>query len=286
MVIQLNQEKIVNIAIKSMLYEVTVNPKPGLVDPVRSGAHPDMDVFDFIDSALCLRPYFARCFSIGTTYNEQDLRGLFRDIRGYGIDAEKKMLTTTKGINTHKGAIFSLGILVTAVGYQSQQTNFLIDQLPVIISGMVEGLIGHDFVDVYSKKSSEMTAGEKQFVMYGIRGIRGQAVSGYPAVFKYGFPYLCQTTGTRNQRLLDTFMKIVSCTQDSNLIKRAGSVDIVDWVQSQAVEFLKLGGSKTKEGMKKLVELDCLFTKKKLSLGGCADMLILTIFLGLLTEYL
>lgn len=283
---RLEQEKVENDAIRAMLYEVSVNPKPGLVDPVRSGAHPDMDVFNFIDSALSLRPYFRKCFSSGVAFDGKDLRDLFDSIRADGIVAEKTMLAATKGLNTHKGAIFSLGILVTALGYQNQTRGLVVDELPAIVSSMLAGLLQDDFAGVQSKAPDRLTAGEKQFIKYGITGIRGQAAAGYPAVFKNGLPYLCQTTGTRNQRLLDTFMKIISCTQDSNLIKRAGNIEIVKQVQLQAVKFLKAGGSKTKAGMTLIREMDQFFTENHLSLGGSADMLILTIFLALLTENL
>ena len=286
MATQQSKEIVVNDAVRALLYEVTVNPKPGLVDPTRSGAHPDMDAFDFIDSALCLQPYFEKCFAAGAEFHEEDLRHLFSIIRGYGIVAEKEMFKTTSGLNTHKGAIFSLGILVTAVGYQQGHGEFLAQELPAIVQKMLVGMVEHDFANTSLKKEQELTAGERQFVKYGITGIRGEAAAGFPAVFEYGFPYLCETKGIRNERLVDTFMKIVSCTQDSNLIKRAGSLDIVAWAQRQAAEFLELGGSSTRNGSKKIRELDEIFTTKKLSLGGSADLLILTIFLGLLTSKL
>jgi Triphosphoribosyl-dephospho-CoA synthetase len=100
------KDALVGDALRALLYEVSVNPKPGLVDPVSSGPHPDMDVFTFIDSSMSLRRYFSRCVEQGTTFQGDDLRALFLAIRPAGVEAEKAMFEATKGVNTHKGAIF------------------------------------------------------------------------------------------------------------------------------------------------------------------------------------
>ncbi|MGO3462939.1 MAG: triphosphoribosyl-dephospho-CoA synthase, partial [Lactiplantibacillus plantarum] len=94
---------IVNHALRALLYEVTVNPKPGLVDPLSAGPHPDMNAFMFIDSALSLAPYFNACAAAGVAYTAVDLTGLFKQIRGIGVQAEQTMFAATKGVNTHKG---------------------------------------------------------------------------------------------------------------------------------------------------------------------------------------
>jgi len=104
---------IVNHALRALLYEVTVNPKPGLVDPLSAGPHPDMNAFMFIDSALSLAPYFNACAAAGVAYTAVDLTGLFKQIRGIGVQAEQTMFAATKGVNTHKGAVFSLGGVLT-----------------------------------------------------------------------------------------------------------------------------------------------------------------------------
>ena len=92
-----------SLAMKSMIYEVAVSPKPGLVDRFNSGAHKDMDFFTFIDSSMIFMDYFYKCTMTGIEFKEEDYSLLLKSIRPLGIEAEKKMFAATNGINTHKG---------------------------------------------------------------------------------------------------------------------------------------------------------------------------------------
>ncbi|MFC6259437.1 triphosphoribosyl-dephospho-CoA synthase CitG [Levilactobacillus fujinensis] len=264
-------------ALRALLYEVSVTPKPGLVDPASQGPHPDMTVFTFIDSALSLQPYFMQCVAAGTAFAGSDLTDLFSQIRPLGVDAERAMRTATNTVNTHKGAIFSLGILVTASAYAAQADL----ELRATVKAMLYGLTAHDFDGLTDKSADQLTAGEKLYLRDGITGIRGEAEAGYPTVFDMALPALRRSTGTLNQRLLDTLLTIVANSTDTNLVKRAGSADIVPWAHQQAQDYLALGGSKTTAGWAKLVALNQVFERDNLSLGGSADLLILTVFLGL-----
>lgn len=264
-------------AVRAMLYEVSVTPKPGLVDPASQGPHPDMTVFTFIDSALSLQVYFEQCVSAGLTFAGGELTELFQQIRPLGVRAEQAMRTATNDVNTHKGAIFSLGILVTASAYADKHGL----QLQTTIQTMLRGLTAHDFDGLADKSRDQLTAGEKLYLRDGITGIRGEAEAGYPTIFNIALPALRQSTGTLNQRLLDTLLTIVANTIDTNLVKRAGKAEIVPWAHAQARTYLADGGSKTKAGWDKLLELNRVFERDNLSLGGSADLLILTTFLGL-----
>lgn len=279
--------KITENALKALLYEVSVTPKPGLVDPHGHGAHPDMTVFTFIDSSISLQSYFYQCVQVGLKFKNNDLKQLFKTIRPLGIRAEKDMFLATKGVNTHKGAIFSLGVLTTATSYLLNHTKGDLtvdsnDELIVIIKEMLSGLVDRDFDQIKHKSLEDLTAGEQQFLKYGKTGIRGEAQAGFPIVFDYAFPFLKKSKGTVNQRLLDTLMTIVSYSDDSNLIKRSGTANILNWTHNQIDRYFELGGSNTNRGMQFLNQLDESFTKDNLSLGGSADLLILTIFLGLM----
>lgn len=269
---------IVNHALRALLYEVTVNPKPGLVDPLSAGPHPDMNAFMFIDSALSLEPYFKACASAGATYTADDLTGLFQKIRSVGVEAERTMFAATNGVNTHKGAVFSLGILVTAAAYHAQRPA---QTLTAIVQAMLKGLTVNDFSGLDTKDPATLTAGEREYLTYGIKGIRGEAEAGYPTVMTVALPALQRSHGTINQRLLDTLMAIVQATVDTNLVKRARDPHVVDWVHEQAQRYFELGGSRTEAGMAFLRELNQIFVTRHYSLGGSADLLILTIFLGL-----
>lgn len=273
---------VVQNAVKSMLYEVTVTPKPGLVDPQSSGPHPDMDAFNFIDSALSLESYFNSSFVAGWHFEGNDYQTLFNQIRELGIKAEKTMFSATNGINTHKGAVFSLGVVVAASAVNLSGGAFDTKKISKYVKLMLQGLVEKDFKDVKSKELLDLTAGEKQYLLYGETGIRGEAEQGYPTVMEHALPFLVQSRGTTNQRLLDTLMTIVASSSDSNLIKRAGNRKVIDWAHQQAQEFLDLGGSLTESGMAKLLELNQIFYDRNLSLGGSADLLIVTIFFGLM----
>lgn len=94
-------------------------------------------------------------------------------------------------------------------------------------------------------------------------------------------PFLAKSTGELNTRLLDTLMKIVRQIEDSNLIKRAGNIQVVEWSHEQAEKYLDLGGYGTAAGKEFMQELNRIFKEKNYSLGGSADILIITIFMAL-----
>lgn len=267
----MSPQEIAQNAEKALLYEVVTNPKPGLVDPTDRGPHPDMDVYLFIDSSLSLREYFKQAAEIGANFTDKDLRKMFRQLRQAGIQAEKTMFEATNKINTHKGAIFSLGLFVCASAYceHYQEDEF------AVIQKMTQGLVQHDL----GQKSD--TAGERQFLKYGKGGVRAEAEAGYPLIKNVALPFLEKSHGDLNTRLLDTLMKIVSQVEDSNLIKRTGNIDVIDWAHKQAEEYLTAGGYRTIAGKKILLELNKEFKEKNYSLGGSADLLIVTIFMAL-----
>ena len=264
-------------ALKALLYEVVTLPKPGLVDPSDIGPHPDMDVYLFISSSLSLREYFEQAEEIGRTH-DTDLKGIFEELREKGRVAEKTMFNATNGVNTHKGAIFSLGIFVCAESYAktNQKNTFS------VIRQMCKDLVKDDL----QKNNQNQTAGERQFIQYGQGGARQVAQDGYPIVEKIALPFLKNSRGTTDERLLDTLMKIATVAQDSNLIKRAGNIQVIDWLHQSAERYLQLGGAKTTAGMDYLKDLNRIFKDKNYSLGGCADLLIVTIFMALERGYL
>lgn len=265
-------QEIAQNAEKALLYEVVTNPKPGLVDPADRGPHPDMDVYLFIDSSLSLGEYFKQAAEIGHDFTGVDLRKMFAKLRQAGIQAEKAMFKATEKVNTHKGAVFSLGLFVCASAYCQHHREM--DEFEVI-QKMTRGLVKHDL------GQRNETAGEQQFLKYGKGGVRAEAEAGYPLIREVSLPFLEKSTGELNTRLLDTLMKIVSQIEDSNLIKRAGNIQVIEWAHSQAEKYLALGGYGTAAGQKFMLELNRTFKEKNYSLGGSADLLIITIFMAL-----
>lgn len=260
-------------ALKALLYEVNVQPKPGLVDPVDHSTHLDMDVFTFIDSAVALQPYFEKFVQAGIDFDGENLTALFKLIRPIGIEAEKAMFEATGGTNTHKGAIFSLGILLAASGYDA-------DNIRLVVEKMLRGLTEHDFKDLDHKKN--LTNGERMYLQYGITGIRGEAEKGYPIVFEKSLPFLKARFGNDfGTVLLDTLMVIVSESYDSNVVKR-GNLDSLENIQKYAEDILEAGGCSHPEGREILDDMNSYCNENNLSLGGSADLLIITIYLFLI----
>ena len=101
---------------RALLYEVCTTPKPGLVDRHNNGSHKDMDVFTFLDSTAALLPYLERAAAIGQETAHRMPEETFERLREAGLGAERTMLRATGGVNTHKGAIFSLGCVLGACG--------------------------------------------------------------------------------------------------------------------------------------------------------------------------
>ncbi len=235
--------QLVSTALAAMLYEVSVNPKPGLVDPVDAGPHPDMNVFMFIDSAVSLRRYFDECVAAGEQFTGglTALPDLFQTIRPAGIEAEKDMFGATHGVNTHKGAIFSLGIMLTAAAFQDRHPKVVPTGnagLMQVIQKMLAALIDHDLANGDMHDVRNLTAGEYQYVKYGFLGIRGEAAAGFPVVMNHAYPFLARRTGSINERLLDTLLHILLYADDSNLIKRSGNPDILLRVRQWVTRFL------------------------------------------------
>jgi triphosphoribosyl-dephospho-CoA synthase len=178
-------------ALKSLLFEVSATPKPGLVDRNDNGAHSDMDFFSFLSSSAALAPYFIECARAGAGFEGEDLCELFRRLRHLGMAAEKDMLVATGNVNTQKGLIFSLGIICAAsalcwkgTGTANLDTDEICERISLMTRGICERELGS------SKKTINLTNGEKVFKKYGVKGVRGEAEAGFPTVRKHALPVM------------------------------------------------------------------------------------------------
>jgi len=97
-------------AVGALLAELETWPKPGLVSHVDSGSHADMDASTFKASAIAIAPFFGHLAVAGAAGSDMD------GLREIGVEAERAMLAATGGVNTHRGAIFGLGLLCAAAG--------------------------------------------------------------------------------------------------------------------------------------------------------------------------
>lgn len=280
---------------QSVLYEAVLYPKPGLVDPTDNGAHMDMDIFTFMDSSGGLYEGFYQYAKAGITW-EGVPKQLFEHLRAIGIELEKQMLRETKGINTHKGIIFSMGIFLAATGIFLQNYIKLKDEFPIlteeetdkiiqIIKEMTYNLVSGDFRDLHKKK--KLTNGEKLFLEHGFTGIRGEAEEGYPCIHKISLPLVRMQNKENplNIRLLEILFTLMESIEDSNVVHRGG-IEALQFVKERASEFMSNGGMHQINAIQKIEEMNRLFISKNISPGGSADLLIITVFLGKLEKLL
>lgn len=274
------------LAVKSLLYEVTASPKPGLVDRNNSGAHKDMDFFTFIDSSVALAEYFNQCCEIGFSFDKEDKKDLLKEIRPVGILAEESMFRATGGINTHKGLIFSLGIICAAAGlYYNVHGTKLIpsDEISKITKEITEG-ITKELEDVNDKEI--LTYGEKLYLKYGVKGIRGEVESGFSTALQYGLPIFKDLAGKDlhiNDILVQVLLHLMVNTEDSNILGRHDEKTL-GYAKKMAGTALRHGGYLTSHGKIYVEDMDRFFIEKNISPGGSADLLAVTIMLYLLEK--
>ena len=268
------------LACQALLYEVAITPKPGLVDRENSASHRDMDFFTFQASAAALQPYFAQCVRIGRQGGapEETLRAL----RLPGKLAEAEMRRATVGVNTHKGAIFSMGILCGALGRLDRESWGNPDRILDECAAMAKGIVSEDYRDLTPETAK--TAGQKLYLRYGITGVRGQAEAGFPAVREAGLPTLeaALAAGKNiNEASCAALLALLVHTADTNMIHRGG----FDGMQQATLEVREILDRENFPSRETLESLDKRFIEKNLSPGGSADLLALTLLLFFLKEH-
>lgn len=261
---------------RAMLAEVSATPKPGLVDRNNAGAHMDMDFSTFVDSAAALDPHFRRMFLAGWGHAQDDSAALFSRLRYLGQAAESAMFAATRGVNTHKGLIFSLGLLSGALGaWRHDRPDQPVDPAALLdLSAQMARCSLDDF-----DRSQDDTNGLRCYRLHHLKGIRGEAAQGFPAVAQVGLPTLRRhlSTGVSlNDAACLTLLALISAVTDTNMIRRGGLNQALSR-QQEAHGFLSSITSETL--ILTLTALDQDYISNNLSPGGCADLLALSLFL-------
>lgn len=264
----------------SLMAEVSATPKPGLVDRHDSGAHSDMCFDTFKASSAAIAPYITRMFELGLSWEASDGNGLFAAIRPVGIEAEKAMFAATGGVNTHKGMIFSMGLIAAASGlfYQIHHC-FLPEKILILAGDICRELLETDFDKI--NKANPKTHGEMLYVRYGIKGIRGEAQQGFPSIRDISLPALRNYESTcenENQAHLNTLLALMSQVDDTNVLIRTNHA-LLNYEKAEAARILAAGGASSAQGIKELEKLNENFIRLNISPGGCADLLAVTILL-------
>lgn len=264
---------------QAILLEVSTHPKPGLVTRLSNGAHKDMSIFTFMMSSAVLSKAFNDLQDIGQAHRGT-LAELFCKLRSYGVGAEAELLRVTKGVNTQRGILFAGGIVSAVSGY-AMNMGLSRDALLPMIKEMAAGLVAKELKNL---DHAAMTAGEKLYYKYGITGIRGEVENGFPSVVNYGLPALedaFDKGATINDALVHALISLMTVVEDSNVIWRTDYDTLLE-VQRIANNILSLGSVFTEKGRMAIAETERCFLQRRISPGGSADLLSVTITLYLL----
>jgi triphosphoribosyl-dephospho-CoA synthase len=253
------------LAVRCLYAELTLYPKPGLVSLVDNGSHEDMDATTFMRSMFALRHYYAHICRAGV----EDAP--FHRLKQLGIEAEQRMLRATGGINTHRGAIFTLGLLCAAVGRASAQ------RMPVTPESLRAVLLIRwgDELASHSGVAKADTNGVRAARMHGASGAREEGALGLPSVFEVGLPALRQALAAgRGLRLarIDALFALMAHMSDTNVLHRGGAAG-ARTVREHARRFLDAGGTAAPDWQARAMESHREFVAARLSPGGAADLL-------------
>ena len=275
-------------ALRAMLYEIAVHPKPGLVGPCDAGAHGDMTRFTFIDSAAALAPWMALFARAGFRHGAADPGSLLPRIRRIGLRAERAMFRATGGVNTHKGLLFSFGLICAAAGLRAARNEPLSPEgVAALASRIVEGVVRRELESLRDAPPDRpLTAGERLYLRHGVTGIRGEAERGFPTVVNRALPFL--RNAAREGRSpgdagADTLLVIMQHSDDTNVLHRSGT-DGLRLMRGAAADILAAGGTCSEQGRGLTTAAMRLFVERNISPGGSADLLAVAFFLNFLSE--
>lgn len=259
------------LACDSLRQEVMLENKPGLVCPSRNGSHADMNYATFQASTDALQGYFGACFNAGVNGKE------FRDLQRLGVEAEKAMFSATQGVNTHKGAIFLMGLLAGAAGVQYGEYGCF---EPLRLGRLVAAKWGVNILLAGVQPGVQPTHGRKVKNAFGLPGAREQAAQGFPVLFSTTVPQLHWAL-SEGASVEQASFHALACTiqklPDTNLAHRGGLKGL-QWAQHRVEQFLTAGGVFVKPWQLNAATMCSEFEARWLSPGGSADLLSAALF--------
>lgn len=269
------------LACRAMQTEARLTPKPGLVDGRNTGAHRDMTLPDFLRSASAIARILPLFVEEGSASVALDSRDVLARLKPIGLRCEAAMLRATGGVNTHKGAIFTLGLFCAAIGrHEAAGQSLSPAALAATVGEFCHGIVERELVELSGL--APLTAGQRLFITFGLTGARGEAQAGYPLVIDRALPRYHQLRReglSEELALLNTLLLIISRNDDTCVASRGG-IKGLKWLQRQAQQLLNVGGIRSLTNLALLQQLDELCIARNLSPGGSADLLMLTWFLS------
>ncbi|AWN35925.1 triphosphoribosyl-dephospho-CoA synthase MdcB [Methylobacterium radiodurans] len=256
-------------AVAALRLELDTYPKPGLVSRIDSGSHVDMDAATFAASAAALEPHFAALARAGAA--GRDMAAL----RRIGLDAEAAMRAATGGVNTHRGAIFGLGLLVSAAGALGAGAR---PPAPGALGAHVRTRHAAGILD-----GPELlhAPGARARRRHAVGGAPAEAAAGFPTLYRIGLPALRRARrlrpGDANAARVGCCLALVAALEDTNLLHRGGA-EGYRFAREAAARFDAAGGVAQDEWYARAQALHRAFVARRLSPGGAADLLAMTLF--------
>ena len=249
----------------ALLDELATWPKPGLVSHVDTGSHSDMDADTFRRSVAALEPFFARLARAGA------LGADMTALRRIGLEAERAMMAATGGANTHRGAIFALGLLCAASGAMGAPPTAVVTEVVRRWGAAIPA--GPGFASSHGAEAQRR---------YGAGGARAEAALGFPNAVEVGLPALRQgrvlAPGDAEAARVHCFFALLATVEDTNLLHRGG-IEGLDFARRAARAFLDRGGVGHPLWRREAEAVHRAFVALRLSPGGSADLLAVTLFL-------
>ena len=294
---------IAHLATQALQAELDTTPKPGLVDKDNNGAHRDMDYALMQLSINTLHPYFVRLAFLGFA----DTLPSHTVIRDAGIEAEKAMLEATNGVNTHKGALFSMGLAVVAAAYEEKKAaankevrgkereEEYLSSLQLTIKALAASF--PDTSGTHGSKAKQLSNGTTT-----IKGALDNAREGYEKLFAEWLPFYNERRKSHDAHALHkTLLRIMCDLDDTNIIYRTNVVtaeEVKQEARALLASFEEAYAAEDKEKCASAIEEKCAsaellalkdmdrrYTERNISPGGAADMLSLTVFIGSIQTY-
>lgn len=294
---------IAHLATQALQAELDTTPKPGLVDKDNNGAHRDMDYALMQLSINTLHPYFVRLAFLGFA----DTLPSHTVIRDAGIEAEKAMLEATNGVNTHKGALFSMGLAVVAAAYEEKKAaankeergkereKEYLSSLQLTIKALAASF--PDTSGTHGSKAKQLSNGTTT-----IKGALDNAREGYEKLFAEWLPFYNERRKSHDAHALHkTLLRIMCDLDDTNVIYRTNVVtaeEVKQEARALLASFEEAYAAEDKEKCASAIEEKCAsaellalkdmdrrYTERNISPGGAADMLSLTVFIGSIQTY-
>jgi triphosphoribosyl-dephospho-CoA synthase len=273
-------DHVADLAKAALLAELETWPKPGLVSHVDSGSHTDMDASTFRASATAIAPFYDQLAVAGAAGSGMNA------LREIGMEAERAMMAATCGINTHRGAIFGLGLICAAAGaVWSGTAGAGLQWRANVLGAAVRQRWGQAIMRGPIPLHSH---GTNALHLFGAGGARAQAAAGFPHAIEVGLPAL--RLGRRlapddpEAARVQSFFAILASIEDTNLLYRGG-IDGLRYAQEAAAAFLGQGGVEQPNWREQGGSVHRSFVDRRLSPGGCADLLAITLLLDALEAH-